>query len=598
MLKVIPYKKATKNLTTRGKVGQLFMPAAFINDTESEIQKLEKLIREHKIGSLCFFHSRASAATNFEGAKAIVHNENSFETLKSLVQRYQRAAEYPLLIAIDAEWGLAMRIENTPQYPYAITLGALSDDASELIYEVGKHIAKDCREAGIHWNLAPCVDINDNPHNPVIGYRSFGANKHKVIAKALAYIKGTQSEGVLTSIKHFPGHGDTATDSHLALPLIDKSREDLFENELYPFYKLIAECVDSVMVGHLSVPALANGASISSSISKEIIKGILRDEMGYRGVVISDALNMHAVSKNYPVKGELEWLAFDAGNDVLCFAEHIAEGIEAILKKASEEQIEESFERVWKLKEKVQASSSLEQGIPETESVDEESFEKKSLDAGFLDSEFLGKKSSEEEALNLESFEVGTLQRDKASGTPNRRSDLTAGLQNPDALNKKIALESLTLLKGSVALISDFRKTNFVAIQINETTDNQFFKHIHKNIKFRPILSNDPLKGDVKNILLALFPPQVKPTNTFGFSKEELIFIDELIQTKNVVLYLFGNPYVLNHIDTKNAKAVVVVHQDFDVFQETAAAHFLGNLVAKGRLAVTIESNTKNHENP
>ena len=303
MLKVIPYTEAQKKLTIRDKVGQLFMPAAFVNDTEPEIQVLETLISEQQVGGLCFFHSRASAATNFEGKKAVAHNENSFETLIGLIQRYQKAATYPLLMAIDAEWGLAMRIENTPQYPYAITLGALADNREDLIYEVGKKIASDCKEAGIHWNLAPCVDINDNPHNPVIGYRSFGADKRKVTEKALAFIKGTQSEGVLTSIKHFPGHGDTATDSHLALPLIDKPKRELFENELYPFQKAIDEGVDSVMVGHLSVPALADGNTISSSICKRIIKGVLRHEMGFQGVVISDALNMHAVSKNYPVRG-------------------------------------------------------------------------------------------------------------------------------------------------------------------------------------------------------------------------------------------------------------------------------------------------------
>lgn len=529
MLKVMTYTKSKKQLTIREKVGQLFMPSAFINDTEEEIQKLEKLIRKQNVGSLCFFHSRASAATNFEGAKTVVHNENSFETLKSLIQRYQKAAKYPLLIAIDAEWGLAMRIENTPQYPYAITLGALADDQSILIYKVAENIAKDCRAAGIHWNLSPCVDINNNPNNPVIGYRSFGADKNKVTEKALAFIKGTQSAGILTSIKHFPGHGDTATDSHLALPLIDKSKEELFENELHPFQKLIEEGVDSVMVGHLCVPALADGKTQSSSLSKEIIKGILREHMGYKGVVISDALNMHAVAKNHPIKGELEWLAFDAGNDVLCFAQHIAEGIETILENASEEQIEESFERVWRLKVQTQVSSS------------------------------------------------------SSSSTSNSK------LKSPTKLNRKIAAESLSLYKGSAKLISDFRATDFVSVCLSEKTDNLFFKNINKNIGLKSISSVDGSAKESKNILLALFPPQVKPTDRFGFTKEELIFINELIQTKNVVMYLFGNPYVLNHIDLEEIKAVIIVYQDFAVFQEVAAEHFLGNSEAKGKLPVAIK---------
>ncbi len=524
MSKILKNHEAKNRLSSAEKVGQLFMPAAFINDTEEEILRLEKLIQEQGVGALCFFHSRASAATNYEDNKKVIYNEHSFETLKSLIERYQAVAKYPLLMAIDAEWGLAMRIENTPQYPYAITLGAIANDRTNLIYDVGKNIAKDCRAAGIHWNLAPCVDINNNPDNPVIGYRSFGADTLNVTEKALAFIKGTQNEGILTSIKHFPGHGDTATDSHLALPLIDKSKQELFENELYPFQKLIDAGVDSVMVGHLSVPALADGKTTSSSLSKEIIKRILRIEMGYKGVVISDALNMHAVAKNYPVKGELEWLAFDAGNDVLCFAEHIAEGIETILKNASEEQIEESFERVWRLKAQVSSSNS------------------------------------------------------------------NSNLQSPNELNRKLAAESLTLFKGSKKDVSDFKAMDFSPISIAKTINNQFFKVIKGNNHFNSIIWKDKQENDRKNILLALFPPQIKPTNNFGFSEEELIFINELIQTKNVVLYLFGNPYVLNHIDFEKTKAVVVAYQDFEVFQEVAAEHFLGNLEAKGGLPIHLKS--------
>ncbi|WP_373516218.1 glycoside hydrolase family 3 protein [Pricia sp.] len=558
MRKAIPYKEAAKQLTAKEKVGQLFMPAAFINDTEGDIRKLEKLICEQQVGSLCFFHSRASAATNFEGVKTVVHNENSFETLKTLIKRYQKAAKYPLLIAIDAEWGLAMRIENTPQYPYAITLGALADDQSNLIYKIGENIARDCRAAGIHWNLAPCVDINNNPNNPVIGYRSFGADKHKVAEKALAFIKGTQSEGILTSIKHFPGHGDTATDSHLELPLIDKSKEALFENELHPFQKLIDEGVDSVMVGHLSVPALADGKTQSSSLSKEIIKGILRDKMGYKGVVISDALNMHAVAKNHPIKGELEWLAFDAGNDVLCFAEHTAEGIETILKNASEAQIEASLERIWGLKEKVLASvSSRPDSMPVV--------------------------SDQAKASNWADGRSGSSPT--AGGAD---SNSNADLRTPHELNRKIAAESLTLFKGSAEVISNFRANNFTGISISKNRDNHFFKTIDEYISFNHISSAEGSFSEGETILLALFPPQVKPTRSFGFSEEELIFINELIQTKKVVLYHFGNPYVLNHIDYKKAKAVIIAYQNFKVFQEVAAEHFLGNLGATGKLPVTL----------
>jgi len=519
MDKISDYEIAKNELSFSEKIGQLFMPAAFINDTEVEIQKLEKLIQKQGIGSLCFFHSRASAATNYEGKKEIVYNADSFQTLQTLIKRYQKISKYPLLIAIDAEWGLAMRIENTPKYPYNITLGAIQGN-DDLIFEVGKNIARDCKVAGIHWNLAPCIDINNNPNNPVIGHRSFGENKIQVTEKAIAFVKGTESEGVLTSIKHFPGHGDTAIDSHLGLPLIDKSKEELIENELYPFQKLIEQDVDSVMVGHLSVPALANGQKISSSISKDIIKGVLRNEMGFNGVVISDALNMHAVSKNYPVKGELEWLAFDAGNDVLCFAENVSEGIETIFINASEEQIEESFQRVWKLKEK---------------------------------------------------------------GLKTQESNSNVDLSNASDVNKKLAKNSLTLLKGTNEDISTFRHTTYCTLTIKRSMLDHDSNDILASLK--------EMKSEVeeeKDILILLTPTQVKPANNFGLLLEEIDFINELIRTKNVVLYLFGNPYVLNHLKIDNTKAVVVAYQNFTEFQDIATQHFLGELKAVGKSPVSV----------
>ena len=483
----ISTKEAIETLSLSEKVGQLFMPAAFINDTEEEIQQLEKLISEQHVGGLCFFHSRASAATNFEGKKKIVVNENSFDTLKNLIKRYQKAATYPLLISIDAEWGLAMRIENTPQYPYAITFGANTKNI-DLVYEVGKQIAKDCKAAGIHWNLAPVVDININPNNPVIGYRSFGDDKHNVVAMATAFVKGTQSEGVLTSIKHFPGHGDTATDSHLGLPVIEKSKAELLENELYPFQKLVEEGVDSVMAGHLSVPSLTTNSKLPSSINKDIITGVLRNEMGFDGVVISDALNMHAVSKNYPIKGELEWLAFNAGNDALCFAEH---------------------------------------------------------------------------------NEESTIQE----------------LTDPSALNRKIAERTLTLHHGTAADISKFKATNFCTLTIKRFGTDQTNQEILDNI----FEMRNEVKGETE-ILLLLTPPQIKPTNKFGFLQEEIDFINELITSKNVVFYHFGNPYALKYFNTDKTTATVIAYQNFKEFQDVATEHFLGNFEAKGELPFKLEN--------
>ncbi|NJB72253.1 beta-glucosidase-like glycosyl hydrolase [Saonia flava] len=514
MSKSLPYSKAKDILNLKEKVGQFFMPAAFINDTEEEVQFIENLIQEHHIGGLCFFHSRASAATNFEGKKTVVYNEQSFDTLKRLINRYQKVSKHPLLISIDAEWGLAMRIENTPQYPYAITLGAIQNN-TDLLYEVGKNIAKDCKLIGIHWNLSPVVDINNNPLNPVIGYRSFGEYKNKVVEKARAFISGTKSEGVLTSIKHFPGHGDTGTDSHLGLPVIEKSIEELWDNELFPFRELInEEEVDSVMVGHLAVPALSQGKKVPATISKDIITGVLRTKLGFKGVVITDALNMHSVSKMFPIKGELEWAAFDAGNDLLCFTENVPEGIETIQKKATQTTIEEAFERVWKLKQKAFSNP------------------------------------------------LPTCQE----------------LTTPETLNKKLAENSLTLFQGSEEALSDFKKEGFLKVALGKEVENHFFR----------LITDETLHTN--NVLVALFPPKIKPKDNFEIPEPDLKKLKELLDTKNVVLYLFGNPYVLNILNYKKAKVVVIAYQDFKVFQENAAYHFLDKIVAKGELPVTIHS--------
>ena len=513
MLKIPSYHSIRKEIPISTKVGQLFMPAAFINDTETEIQKLEKLIQHYHIGSLCFFHSRASAATNFEGKKEVIHNENSYERLLYLIQRYQKVATFPLLIAIDAEWGLAMRIENTPQYPYAITLGAMQNQ-EELVYKVGKNIARDCREASIHWNLSPVVDINLNPENPVIGYRSFGDNRDKVVNYAKAYLKGMQSEGILNSIKHFPGHGDTATDSHLGLPIIDKPKKELLDNELYPFIQLMDEGLDSVMVGHLAVPGLTNGKKISASLSKEIMTNFLRDEMKWNGIIISDALNMHAISKDFPQKGALEFTAFEAGNDVLCFADNVEEGIQMISEQCDVDQIEASFKRVWELKENAYTVS--EHGVAPT-----------------------------------------------------------AEYHNP--LMQQLAKESITELKGDGTAIKKFREEGFQLIQIGRQGG-----HFHDTMKLKA--------SDSGNTLLSIVPRQVKPKDNFGFTKEELDVIHKVLNQGNTMLYLFGNPFVLNLFPWERASTVVVVYQDFQVFQENAVNHFNGMVNAKGKMPVTLKS--------
>jgi beta-glucosidase-like glycosyl hydrolase len=529
-------------MTLEQKIGQFFFPAVFINDTEENIQETERLIKEHNIGGLTFFHSRASAATNYESKKKVAFNDDSYQRLKELVVRFQKCATTPLLMSIDAEWGLAMRIEKTPQYPYAITLGALPSSSKQLVYEVGKQIGLDLKSAGIHYNLAPLADINNNPNNPVIGYRSFGQNKEKVAEFASEYLRGMNDVGVLGCLKHFPGHGNTSVDSHLGLPVLEETLEQLLENELHPFIKGIENNVDSIMIGHLAVPALNDGKNTSATLSKSIIENLLRKQLGYDGLVISDALNMHSVSKLYDKKGQLEWEAFNAGNDVLCFAENVAEGIQEILKNTTPERIESSFNRLWKCKQK----------------------------AGIIDGNFVPQGDLDFEAASV--------------------------------LNQKIADNSITKIKDNLNSLTVFEAKNngkLARISLYKNTDNVFFKTLSVSLpspefalEIGDMDSINKLEkelADFDTILISLFVPKAKPLNNFDIEDSVLAFLGKLFSNKKCVLYVFGNPYALQVIPNLEATlGIVQVYQDFPEFQESAAQQLLENTECKGTLPVTV----------
>jgi beta-N-acetylhexosaminidase len=527
-------------MTLEQKIGQFFFPAVFINDSEENIQETERLIREYNIGGLTFFHSRASAATNYETKKKIIFNDDRYERLKELIVRYQKCASTPLLMSIDAEWGLAMRVEKTPQYPYAITLGALPNDKKNLIYKVGRQIGSDLKSAGIQYNLAPLADINNNPNNPVIGYRSFGENKEKVTVYALEYLRGMSDVGVLGCLKHFPGHGNTNVDSHLGLPILEENLDQLLANELVPFIKGIDQNVDSIMIGHLAVPKLNDGQNISATLSKSVIENLLRKQLGYEGLIISDALNMHSVSKLYDKKGQLEWEAFNAGNDVLCFAENVAEGIQEILRNATPERIETSYNRIQNCKNKV--------GI-----------------------------------LSGNTNPIGHFDFEKTN-----------------ELNREIAKNCITKIKGKNlnSIILEAKKSNKLAkLSIYKSTDNPFFKTLSSElpstefeIQFEDSITVLEEKLiDFDTLIIALFVPKAKPLNNFDIEVSVLSLLDRLFKSKKCILYVFGNPYALQIIpNIQNAQGIIQVYQDFIEFQESAAKKLIENSEYKGVLPVLI----------
>jgi beta-glucosidase-like glycosyl hydrolase len=249
-----------------------------------------------------------------------------------LTNLYQDAAKVPLMVAIDGEWGLAMRLSNTTSFPYQMGLGGIQDN--RLIYEMGREIGRQCKLMGIHVNFAPVIDVNNNPNNPVINYRSFGENRENVAQKGWAYAKGMQEEQVLACAKHFPGHGDTDVDSHKDLPVINHSRQRLDSVEKYPLKQLIDRVVKSVMTAHLYIPAIDKRKNVAISISDKAINGILRKEMGFTGLAFTDALNMQGVAK-FHKPGELELKAFQAGNDILLGPGNIPKATE-LIKKAIE----------------------------------------------------------------------------------------------------------------------------------------------------------------------------------------------------------------------------------------------------------------------
>lgn len=335
----------------REKIGQSFMPAAFIQDSEEHMSYLEELIINYNIGGLCFFHSRQSAAANKADQKSNdFEHENELQLLQEKIEHFQSISKTPLLISIDAEWGLAMRVQNLKLLPYAAALGTFDD--LKTIEQTGYLCGKECAEIGIHMNFAPVVDVNSNPKNPVIGFRAFGNDPDRVSLQAAAFMNGMRAAGVMPCLKHFPGHGDTDLDSHHHLPLIQKSTAEFETSDWIPYQKLIDINTEAVMIAHLLVPSIDQ--ENPSSLSKKTID-LLQKSLGFKGTVFSDALNMKALKiNNTKTNAQLCLEAYEAGCDFLCFAEDIPEAIN-LISKSDEELVNSRYQKVQWLKEKKSA---------------------------------------------------------------------------------------------------------------------------------------------------------------------------------------------------------------------------------------------------
>ena len=299
------------SLSLKEKIGQLYMVQVFSNQDQATKKTILNQITTHHIGGVIYSNGGPVR-------QAQLNNE------------LQAASKIPLLVGMDAEWGLSMRLDSTYAFPWNMTLGAIKN--LDLIRQTGKHIGEHCKRIGVHFNFAPVVDINTNPKNPIIGNRSFGEDKEEVTKRALAFMEGMQSAGVLANAKHFPGHGDTASDSHKTLPTINFSAQRIDSLELYPYKKLFSKGLSSVMVAHLNVPNLDSRPDYPSSLSYPIVTELLKEKLGFKGLIFTDALSMKGAS-NFSDPGEIDLQAFLAGNDVMLMSNEVSQGIEALQRR-------------------------------------------------------------------------------------------------------------------------------------------------------------------------------------------------------------------------------------------------------------------------
>jgi beta-N-acetylhexosaminidase len=317
------------SLTEDERIAQLIMVAAFSNRDSVHIKEVECAVREQKVGGLIFFKGNPTRQA-------------------SLTNYFQSQSKVPLLIGIDGEWGVGMRLDSVLIFPRQMVLGGAQNE--EAAYQMGIAVGNQCRRMGIHVNFAPDVDVNNNPKNPVINDRSFGENKYWVAKLGVQYAKGMQNQHIMACAKHFPGHGDTETDSHYSLPVVKGDRKRLDSLELYPFKELIKNDVMCVMTAHLNIPALDTTLNVPSSLSKNVVTGLLKDEMGFEGIVVTDALNMKGVTDYYK-PGEITAKAFAAGNDLMEFVEDVGASIAMIKQYLNDstiarEQLERSCKKI------------------------------------------------------------------------------------------------------------------------------------------------------------------------------------------------------------------------------------------------------------
>ena len=507
------------------RIGQLFMIRAHSNLGPEHVKSVSHQIKKYKVGGLCFFQGTPTRQIE-------------------LVNQYQSISDIPLFISMDAEWGPSMRLkENAVTFPRQLTLGAIQNN--ELIYRFGEEVARELKLIGVNMNFAPVVDVNNNPRNPVINDRSFGEDKYNVTAKSYMYMKGMQDHNILASAKHFPGHGDTDVDSHVALPVINHSLERLMTIELYPFTALAKAGLSSVMVAHLNIPALDDRENIPSSLSYNTITNLLKDSIGFDGLVITDALEMKAVSDNWP-DGIVELKAFQAGNDILLLPNNLPLAVQKLKQAVNNnvitpERLAESVKKILRYKYRIGLEK---EPIP-------------------LDSDNITQKLITDSAVLLKEELIraaATLVRDESGHIP---------------------------LNGG---------KNIVSLALGAQPGNPFQKELSRFTTARLFQSDGPQTtgklmksfAEEKNenvYVISLHDMSRYSSRNFGLNQHEIEQINLFSKKHPVILVLFGSPYALTWFD--NVSSVTVGYADDSYTQANMARALFGKEEFQGRLPVT-----------
>jgi len=509
-------------LSLKEKIGQLYMIQVFSNQDQATKKSILNQIKTNYIGGLIYSNGGPIR-------QAQLNNE------------LQAASKIPLLVGMDAEWGMSMRLDSTYAFPWNMTLGAVKD--MSLIRQTGIQIGEHCKRIGVHFNFAPVVDINTNPNNPIIGNRSFGEDKNEVSKRAWAFMEGMQSAGVLANAKHFPGHGDTSSDSHKTLPTINFSAKRIDSVELYPYKKLISKNLSSVMVAHLNVPNLDSRSNYPSSLSYPIVTDLLKQKLGFKGLIFTDALSMKGAS-NFSSPGEIDLQAFLAGNDVMLMSNDVTQGIAALEKAVvsgliSEERLAHSVKKILKAK-----------------------------------------------------YKVG-LHQFKPIETTNLVADLNR--QKDDVLYGELMENAITLVqnKKNNLPLKNLELHKIAYVKMGDADASPFINSLHKYTKVDVVNSKnlDGLIASLKNyntVIVGFHKSNANPWKSYQFTDKELVWLYEISRTNNVILTVFAKPYALDDFKTfENFESILMAYQNSPIAQQKAAQIIFGGLSAKGVLPVS-----------